>query len=550
MITGESKLRSRGRFWRRKASVPSNASSSSPAGLQLESLENRVLLAVLGWAEADGPYIIDEGADLDLDASGSAAFSSIFPLTEAPITSYMWDLDDSGTYETDAGTDELYPALWADIQSLPSNGSVLEVGLEITDGTGWFAYDSAYLLINNVAPDADAGGPYTGLDGIDEGEPLQLDASASFDLGGDLLTYLWDLDNDGVYDDAAGETPSVPWSTLEALGLDSDGSTLTIGLRVDDGEGGVSTTTTDLEIGNLDPTASAGGGYEIDEGQDLLLDGTASSDLDGNDNLTYEWDIAGNSFFGASRLVTWAELEGIVPTLDSDGNAFTISLVVSDDDLGESLIATTGLTIYNVDPTADAGGPYPILEGDSVTLAGFGSDPNANDTPLTYDWDLDNDNFATIEASGANPPPILWGTLAGFGLASDGTSLTVGLRVTDGDGAVGTDTALLLVISNDAPDADAGGPYTGVDSIDEGQPLQLDGSLSSDLGGDPLTYLWDLDSDGVYDDAAGVSPEVPWSTLEALGLPSDGITTIEIGLRVDDGEPGGVGFASADLIIK
>lgn len=54
----------------------------------------------------------------------------------------------------------------------------------------------------NTAPVADAGGPYT----VKPGARIVLDASASSDLEGDALTYVWDLDGDGEFDDATGPT--------------------------------------------------------------------------------------------------------------------------------------------------------------------------------------------------------------------------------------------------------------------------------------------------------------------------------------------------------
>ncbi|MBN1782251.1 T9SS type A sorting domain-containing protein [bacterium] len=65
--------------------------------------------------------------------------------------------------------------------------------------------------------------------------------------------------------------------------------------------------------------------------------------------------------------------------------------------------------------------------------------------------------------------------------------------------------------SNNPPVADAGGPYTA--RVNE--PVQLDGSGSTDPDGDALTYAWDLDLDGQYDDAAGVTPVVSWHATYA-----------------------------------
>ena len=105
-----------------------------------------------------------------------------------------------------------------------------------------------------------------------------LDASGSTDPGGDALSFAWDLDDDGSYDDAVGATPTVPWATLLGLGLASDGSPMNVGMQVDDGQGGIDTAATTVVISNLDPTAAVAAPAPINEGESLLLDATASTD--------------------------------------------------------------------------------------------------------------------------------------------------------------------------------------------------------------------------------------------------------------------------------
>ncbi|MFG0248142.1 MAG: SdrD B-like domain-containing protein, partial [Phycisphaeraceae bacterium JB051] len=52
---------------------------------------------------------------------------------------------------------------------------------------------------------------------ITAGQSLTLDATGTTDYGSDQLTYAWDLDNDGEFDDATGENPVVDWNTLYNL---------------------------------------------------------------------------------------------------------------------------------------------------------------------------------------------------------------------------------------------------------------------------------------------------------------------------------------------
>jgi len=62
------------------------------------------------------------------------------------------------------------------------------------------------------------------------------------------LTYAWDMDNDGLFDDAS--TPTVVFTpTTDGL--------FTVTLRVSDGDGGVGLDHTNVVVGNMAPTVSS-----------------------------------------------------------------------------------------------------------------------------------------------------------------------------------------------------------------------------------------------------------------------------------------------------
>ena len=106
----------------------------------------------------------------------------------------------------------------------------------ITDAAGNTSEFSLAFLTNNP-PVADAGGPYV----INEGDNLNLDASATTDLDEDDLLYSWDVNGDGVFGDVEGVNPTLTWYDLIALGIDDGPRTGQISVRVDDQRGGVVT---------------------------------------------------------------------------------------------------------------------------------------------------------------------------------------------------------------------------------------------------------------------------------------------------------------------
>ena len=53
-------------------------------------------------------------------------------------------------------------------------------------------------------------------------------------------------------------------------------------------------------------------------------------------------------------------------------------------------------------------------------------------------------------------------------------------------------------------------------TIIEGQDLSQTATVSDPDTNDMHTFNWDLDGDGMYDDAMGANPTITWATLQAL----------------------------------
>jgi PKD repeat protein len=184
-----------------------------------------------------------------------------------------------------------------------------------------------------------------------------------------------------------------------------------------------------------------------------------------------------------------------------------------------------------------------------VDFDGTGStDPNGNDTIVSYDWDFGDGSTGT----GATPSHTY--TVAG--------TYTVELTVTDETGLTDTDTssATIADVGPFPPTADANGPYTGVAGI----PVTFDASGSTDPDDDIASYTWDFGdgtvvtvatamvdhtyaAEGVYDvnltvtDSTGLSDgDATSATIYPAGSDADVFLTrvlapANVFLRVDTG---------------
>ncbi|MEA1904357.1 MAG: PKD domain-containing protein [Candidatus Hadarchaeota archaeon] len=194
---------------------------------------------------------------------------------------------------------------------------------------------------------------------------------------------------------------------------------------------------------NKPPTADADGPYSVQENGTVELNGTGSTDPDG-DPLTYYWTIVDDPIGGAS-LTADDTATPVFHAPEHIDNAVDVTVKLSvndghghtDSDTATVKIQPAGV---NLPPTADAGGPYSVQENGTIELDGTGSsDPDG--TIVTYSWTITDD--PTGEAFLINSDtatPIFHAP----SVKSD-MDVTVGLTVEDDDDATDTDTATVTV---------------------------------------------------------------------------------------------------------
>jgi hypothetical protein len=249
------------------------------------------------WASANGP---------------SGPFTEIFAITP--------------------GNDALYVASGSvNISGYRSATTTIRFSHEAGSATGFYV-DNVEIAATtgNLPPVADAtnGAPYV----INEGDPVTLDGSASFDPELAPLTYAWDLDNDGNFGEpgepagaaALAGMPLVLWATLQSFGIDDDGS-YPIGLRVTDDALQFDTTTTTLTVNNTAPTITATGAASVDKDAVYTLNLSA---VDPGNETIIGWTIN----WGDGKTVTVGDVSLATHVYGQSGFTRNITVSVTDGD--------------------------------------------------------------------------------------------------------------------------------------------------------------------------------------------------------------------------
>ena len=435
-----------------------------------------------------GPYTGTTGIPVQLDGTGS------YDIDPTDVISfYGWELDGAYPYDFDEASGGK-PAFVFNTPGMFNIGlRVLDNGVlndkntngqvdedEKLEDVKW----TTIIITANHTPIAEAGGPYT----VNEGSSTTLNGSGSSDPDNNPITYTWDLDNDGEYDDSTAINPSFSWL---------NNGEYTVGLKVSDGALS-STDTASIKVTNGAPLVNAGPDQTVNEGATVKFSGSFT-DPGSQDTHTIAWNFGDGGTSSGTLTPTHAYPQN---------GTYTVTLTVTDSD-GASGTDTMVVKVANGAPLVNAGPDQTVNEGATVKFSGSFTDPGSQDTH-TIAW-----NFGDGGTSS--------GTLTPTHAYPQNGTYTVMLTVTDSDGVSGTDT-MVVKVANGAPVVNAGPDQV----VNQGQPVSFNGSFTDPGVMDTHSISWDF-GDGKIENGT-LTPVHAYA--------NSGVFTVMLKVTDDDGDTG------------
>lgn len=361
--------------------------------------------------------------------------------------------------------------------------------VNVEAGAGWDRY-TGYGMINagaalggNMAPSANANGPYSANPGV----AISFSSAGSSDLDGSIVSYHW------AFGDGATSTQANPSHAYAVEGF------YTATLTVTDNEGATGVADANVTIGNpCSGVQAADGDIALNLVTDRYGSETSWTLKNSSGTTINSGSGYGNSTTYNINLGPLSEGQYTFTINDSYGDGICCSYGSGSytlKDGANNTLATGGAfgsseaTVFcvpggtppaNNPPIAEANGPYSAYEGVAISFSSSGSS-DSDGSIVSFSWNFGDGATSTQ----ANPS---------HAYASAG-NYTATLTVTDDDGDSDNDTATVTISvqpSNQAPVAEANGPYTGTEDI----AISFSSAGSADPDGSISSYSWNFGDGG------------------------------------------------------
>lgn len=355
------------------------------------------------------------------------------------------------------------------------------------------------------------------------GDEVALDGSESLDADGSVVAYLWTQ----VYGpNVALQGNASAMARFVAPEIETT-TTLRFALHVWDNDGARSEDPDEVVVVLVPPAtgafavpiADAGADREVTANSNVTLDGSASSDPDGQ-VVGYLWTQSGGTpveiYDPASSLTSFVAPSGDLPT------TLTFELHVWDNGNNRSdLPGRVAVSVVEpaVPPVADAGTDQEVRTGQVVTLDGSAS-YDAKNSLVAFYWLQTGGPAVEIADDSSSVTTFVSPAVA------DTTTLTFQFYVWNKELGEAFDE-VQVVLHSDWPTADAGEDRLAV----ELKQATLDGSNSSDPNGELIAFFW-LQIDGPAVALDDENSSVTWFTAPEVDKP----TTLTFELIVWDAD--------------
>jgi hypothetical protein len=267
------------------------------------------------------------------------------------ILATLGTMVDDGTRGDAVARDGTFTLRVAFTESTPSPVR-LQVSATFRAGGKRITSDVALIrIVANTPPVAKAGPDQT----VKVGQTVTLDGSGSTDADGDPLSYQWSF---VVRPRGSQATLSNTALVHPTFVVDRPG-TYTVQLIVNDGKVDSVPDVAAVTTINALPVAKAGPDQTVAVGATVTLDGSQSSDVDG-DALLFLWSF---TQVPSGSLATLSDPTVVHPTfvVDKPGT-YMVQLIVSDG-TADSLPATVSISTGNSQPVANAGTNQTVFVG-------------------------------------------------------------------------------------------------------------------------------------------------------------------------------------------